>query len=263
MKTVLTAAAAAFALALAGTAVAQNQPRDTGRAEIYKTADLLGKAIRNKAGEHIGYLEDLVVDISTGKAVYAALNTREAVGFGGKLYALPLSAFTMSDDLKALTIDANRADFDKAEGFDANKWPTKVDERWMKLGHRDGGTGAGETPTEANLRRLSSLSGLTIKNPAGDDLGSIKGFAVDLKNGKIVYAAMAHGGVAGVGSKYFAIPWQALEMKTLNLRAQDRCFVLNAAKADFDNNPGFDSNRWPIQADERFGKGGKKDSDKK
>lgn len=285
--------------ALAVTATADDKRPDAARADdrraddthavVVKTPDLLGKAVKNKANEHLGYLEDLVVEVSGGKVAYAVLTYKDAVGFGGKMFALPLNAFTLSEDLRYLVVDASKNDFENKEGFDANRWPTKVDEHWSTK-FQKGRTGTGsdrpaaaapERPVAAAdraggdrdsgkdnmLRRLTSLNGLYVKNDRGEDLGKIQGFAIDTTHGKIVYAAMAYGGVAGVGSKLFAIPWEAMKLESPNLRVQDRCFAVHATKADFENSPGFDRNMWPVKGDTRFmmkdGKGGSSGADRR
>jgi len=235
--------------------------------QVFKTPDLIGKTVKNKGGDYIGYLEDMVVDIRNGRITYAVLTHKENVGFGGAMFALPLQAFQMAGDLSHLLLDCNKDEFDNASGFDANKWPTQADERWMKrfnvTPNREGiapegkrgdnkGDSKGTEDKYAHLRRITSLNGLPLKGSDGQRLGTIAGFAVDVKNANVVYAAMAYGGVVGVGTKYFALPWRSLELTSLSLRVQDRTFVVHATKADFDNQPGFDRNSWPTKGDDRF-----------
>jgi len=107
-----------------------------------------------------------------------------------------------------------------------------------------------------HLRRLSSLTGTTVRNTDNDTLGSVQGFGVDLNQNKVTYMVLAYGGVAGVGSKYFAIPWDAAEMKSPDLRSSGKVFVIKANKNDFENSNGFDYKHWPNKADTNFTKGG-------
>jgi len=224
--------------------------------QVFKTPDLIGKTVKNKGGDYIGYLEDMVVDIRNGHITYAVLTHKESVGFGGAMFALPLQAFQMSNDLSHLVLDVAKDEFDNASGFDANKWPTGADERWLKrfnvTAPREEKRDSKPEDKYAHLRRITSLNSLPLKGSDGQRLGTVVGFAVDLKNARMVYAAMAYGGVVGVGTKYFAIPWQALELTSLSLRVQDRTFVVKATKADFENQPGFDRNMWPTKGDDRF-----------
>jgi sporulation protein YlmC with PRC-barrel domain len=224
------------------------------RTAIERSTDLINANIKNKSGDHIGYLEDLAVELPSGRIAYAALSTKNALGLGGKLYALPYSALTWSDDHKNLVLDVKRDEFDKAEGFDSKSWPDRVDARWAKLSKKQVQMPA----KDSKLTRLSSLTGLAVKNEAGVNLGKTQGFAVDPEKDRIIYVAMSHGGVVGIGAKYFAIPWEALNLKSLNLRVDDRCFVLNANPQDFDNSAGFDTNTWPEKGNDRFMKNPKK-----
>jgi sporulation protein YlmC with PRC-barrel domain len=224
-----------------------DEKRD-GRALVLKTADILGKQVKNRDGTHLGYLDDLVVT-SDGKVVYAALSTRETPVTTGKLFALPVNGFTMSDQ-NHLVFDADKKLFMESEGFDNERWPTHCDARWLR--DKPAATADREATDQKaakDICRITSINGLSIKNEKGEDLGKIAGFAIDVSNGKTVYAALSYGGVAGVGSKYFAIPWNAMKCMSPNLRVQDKCFVVNATKQDFENATGFEKNNWPVSAD--------------
>jgi len=228
---------------------------------IYRSVDLIGKAVRNNKNEALGYAEDFVVNMKDGHLIYVAVAYGETLGFGGKLFAVPPKALMLSEDGKAFTLNVNKEEFDKGQGFDANKWPMAADAKWAtNKDEKPRENRKDDSPSKADdmhLRRLTSLMGLSVKNNQGEALGSAAGFGIDLKNEKVGYMVLSHGGVVGIAAKYFAIPWEALEMKSLALN-QGRTFVLNAAKADFDNSPGFDYKNWPNRGDARFTKDGTK-----
>jgi sporulation protein YlmC with PRC-barrel domain len=258
MKTIMTfALGAVVALTMAGFAPAQERKAETGRAEVYKTPDLLGKTVKNREGTTLGTLDDLVIN-TEGKVVYAALHFKD--GNTSKMFALPFKAFRMSDDIKHLVLDVEKGQLDRAQGFDAKHWPTQADAGVLTKGAAETanpGRRDADDGKRDDIRRASSLSGMTVKNDKGEELGTVQGFAIDLPAEKVVYAALAHGGVAGVGAKYFAIPVSALKCANPTLRTQDYCFVLNATKADFEATTGFDRSQWPTKADERFLKPGR------
>ncbi len=93
------------------------------------------------------------------------------------------------------------------------------------------------TPT---ILSASTIIGDSVRNPAGEDLGSIKELMLDVHNGRIAYAVLSFGGFLGFGSKLFAVPWPAL-----TLDADNHCFVLNADKERLEQAPGFDKDNWP------------------
>jgi sporulation protein YlmC with PRC-barrel domain len=94
---------------------------------------------------------------------------------------------------------------------------------------------------------VSTLAGGHVRNSAGEDLGSIEEIMIDAPSGRVAYAVLSFGGILGLGSKLFAVPWEAL---TLN-RA-DHEFILNVDKNLLKNAPGFDKENWPDMADPTF-----------
>jgi sporulation protein YlmC with PRC-barrel domain len=64
----------------------------------------------------------------------------------------------------------------------------------------------------------STLSGDSVVNPQGEDLGKIEDIMIDLNNGQIAYAVLSFGGFMGMGDKLFALPWKSLSVDEENKR---------------------------------------------
>lgn len=94
----------------------------------------------------------------------------------------------------------------------------------------------------------SSLSGDSVVNRPGEDLGKIEDIMLDTGSGRVAYAVLSFGGFLGMGDKLFAIPWEALELDTVNKR-----FILDTSKDRLENAPGFDKDNWPNMADRTWG----------
>ena len=92
-----------------------------------------------------------------------------------------------------------------------------------------------------------TLTGDEVRNGANEKLGEITDIMLDVPTGRVAYAVMSVGGVLGMGSKLFAIPWSAMQLDTA-----EKCFRLNVAKERFDEAPGFDKDHWPSMADQRW-----------
>ena len=90
----------------------------------------------------------------------------------------------------------------------------------------------------------STLEGDDVVSRQGETLGEISDIMLDVPSGRVAYAVMTFGGVMGVGSKLFAVPWNAL-----TLDADRECFVLDVDKQRLDKAPGFDKDHWPSMAD--------------
>ncbi|MBO9670977.1 MAG: PRC-barrel domain-containing protein [Sphingobium sp.] len=54
------------------------------------------------------------------------------------------------------------------------------------------------------------VEGTAVYNNAGERLGTIKNFMVDKVSGRAEFAVMQFGGLFGVGSDYYPIPWDML-----------------------------------------------------
>ena len=94
------------------------------------------------------------------------------------------------------------------------------------------------------LMGADTLIGDDVVNAAQEDLGDIKEIMLDMRSGQVAYAVLSFGGFLGMGEKLFAVPWQALQLDTVNKR-----FVLNVAKDQLKNAPGFDKDSWPDMSD--------------
>lgn len=97
--------------------------------------------------------------------------------------------------------------------------------------------------TTTDFPRVLSASNLKnekVKNLAGEDLGKMEDYMIDLDNGRIAYCVLSFGGFLGMGDKLFMVPWNALTLDTEN-----KCFILNVDKERLREAPGFDKDHWP------------------
>ena len=108
-----------------------------------------------------------------------------------------------------------------------------------------------KTDPDKKYRRVlsaSTLAGDSVRNPAGEDLGKLDQIMIDIPSGKVAYAVLSFGGVLGMGSKLFAVPWSALKVDE-----DQKCLILDANKKKLENAPGFDKDNWPNMADNSWG----------
>lgn len=97
--------------------------------------------------------------------------------------------------------------------------------------------------------RATDFEGLEIRNMQDEELGEVEDVVIDLQSGRVRYIAMSTGGVLGVGSKMFAIPWNAFRYRMAD---DEQFLVLNATAEKFENAPGFDEDNWPNFADRQW-----------
>jgi sporulation protein YlmC with PRC-barrel domain len=97
----------------------------------------------------------------------------------------------------------------------------------------------------SNFLSASALKGDKVVNRAGEDLGQVEDFMIDLENGRIAYAVLSFGGFLGMGNKLFAIPWQALK-----LELYEHAFILDVNKEILEKAEGFEKGKWPLTCEE-------------
>ena len=79
----------------------------------------------------------------------------------------------------------------------------------------NGRTGTG-TMQQMELVKASDIIDAKVQNTAKEDLAEIEDVIADSKRGILAYAIVNYGGVLGVGGKYAAVPWSALEFEADN-----------------------------------------------
>ena len=101
----------------------------------------------------------------------------------------------------------------------------------------------------ARTFRVSKLIGMNVRNMEGKALGTIDDIVVDVRTGKVQYAAMSVGGVLGIGDKLLAVPFDKL---TFDHGQDEMFFVLNMPEEKIAVAPGFNQDDWPDFADPKW-----------
>ena len=103
------------------------------------------------------------------------------------------------------------------------------------------------TQQQHKLYRGSRIIGTNVRDPKDRKIGQIKDLILDGGRGEIAYAVVNFGGVMGVGRKFHAIPWQALQPSD-----DGNYYILHADRETINQAPGFDKARWPDMADRKW-----------
>jgi sporulation protein YlmC with PRC-barrel domain len=92
--------------------------------------------------------------------------------------------------------------------------------------------------TDSTLIAASKVEGTDVFDPAGEKLGTVKDIYIDKRSGEVEFAALAFGGVLGMGEKYHPLPWNELDYDT----ARDG-FVVDLAKEALEASPSYEQDR--------------------
>jgi sporulation protein YlmC with PRC-barrel domain len=99
--------------------------------KLYASSHLLKSGVVNDQGENLGKIEEFLIDMDTGRIMYAVL------GFGGfpsrtKFFAVPWELIGFSTHDKKYILNVPRSILEKGAGYDnLNQVVDKVDTYWL------------------------------------------------------------------------------------------------------------------------------------
>jgi hypothetical protein len=116
------AGSARVALGLTG-----GERRDWER--IHRVSKIIGTDVRNREGQKIGDLKDLIID-NKGNVSLAIVSTGGFLGLNDQLHAVPWSAL-FPDANGGRLLDMDKAQLSRVAGFSERAWPDLTDDAWQ------------------------------------------------------------------------------------------------------------------------------------
>ena len=95
----------------------------------HRVSKIIGSEVRNKSGDKIGDIRDLMVD-ANGTIKLAIVSTGGFLGVGDRLHAVPFDLLTLGPKDEHI-LDIDRAHLQAAPGFTSKTWPNLGDDHWM------------------------------------------------------------------------------------------------------------------------------------
>jgi len=97
---------------------------------ILSATTLIGNKVENPAGENLGEIREIMLDVEMGKIAYAVLDFGGFLDIGNKLFAVPWEALSLNTAKDCFVFDVNKQTLEQAEGFDQNDWPDFANDKW-------------------------------------------------------------------------------------------------------------------------------------
>lgn len=98
---------------------------------IVLSADTItGDDVCNLKEEKLGTIQDIMLDMQTGKIRYAVLSSGGFLGMGDHLFAVPWSALKLDTEHKRFILDVDVERLKAAPGFNKDEWPNMADSTW-------------------------------------------------------------------------------------------------------------------------------------
>lgn len=253
----------------------QDQRMDRINAAI-RSSDVIGMVVQNNQNEKLGKVEDLGVDMESGRIVQVILSTGGFLGVGSTLSAIPPRSLQYDAANKVLHFDVSKDKLVAAPKYDNSRWDeftqsNRLAEVYGYYGQdpyfmtaRDENSTTNKDVTirtegtlprqlsaqgkqirseRANLgyvQKASKLVGTPVKNPQGEKLAKVENIVLDLSAGRIVAVIISSGGFIGLGDELSAVPPAAFQYN-----ANHDSLELNTSKELLASSPHFKANEWP------------------
>lgn len=257
----------------------RNQQSETRRADrlngAAKASEIIGMTVQNNQGEKLGEVDDLAVDVESGRIVQVILSTGGFLGMGDTLTAVPPGALHHDVGNQVLHLDTDKEKLKAAPKVENAKWAESSDAAHLSAVYRHYGEEAAFTFIRTNdlpnisskrkqdgawdkdrmsiqdrskiptsrlslVQKGSKVMGTSVKNLQDESLGDVENLLVDLTSGRIVAVIISSGGFLEIGDELSAVPPTALRY------TQDReTLQLDASKDRLSAAPHFQANQWP------------------
>jgi hyperosmotically inducible periplasmic protein len=231
-----------------------------------KASDLIGITVKNYQDEKLGKVEDLAVDVESGRIVQVILSTGGFIGIGDTLSAVPPGALHHDIAQKVLHLDADKEKLKRAPRFEMSRWAEECDSARLAEVYRHYGEESafifidkGEAAPYgqripaarlAQIQKASKVIGTPVRNLQDEKLGKVENILVDLPSGRLVAIVVSSGGFLGMGDELSAIPPTALRYT-----ADRDALQLDISKEMLASAPHFKANQWPDFAQPTYSQG--------
>ncbi|MDP9053987.1 MAG: PRC-barrel domain-containing protein [Acidobacteriota bacterium] len=110
--------------------------RQKNNRPVLASSTITGDRVRNAAGEDLGKIEEIMLDVATGRIAYAVISFGGFLGIGDKLFAVPWKALQVDTGEHEFLLDLPRQTLETAPGFDKNDWPDMADTEFSGSVHK-------------------------------------------------------------------------------------------------------------------------------
>jgi len=210
--------------------------------KVERSNKLIGKEVYSSDNQKVGKIKDLIVDLESGRVLYAVVNAKNTVAVAPGVF----NESSSDNDIHA-TID--KAKFDGAPQFASDidnpqtlakaDFVSKVYEYFGQSAWWQGATAA-SAGSFNNTHKASDVEGMKVFNESNENIGKVDNLAIDLPAGRVVYVIFAPAYSMKLGSNLYALPPNAL-----TLSPDKKNLICNIDKDKLGNAPHFAKSQWP------------------
>jgi len=191
--------------------------------QVERANKLVGKEVQDSQNQKAGKIDNVIVDLQSGRILYAVIGSGGVLGAGEKKYAVPPQIFqTGSPNSLKLTVDKQKLsaapeftkDMDKDAELGKGEFVSKV---YDAFGQSTFWNALNATPSSGefhNVHKVTDLDGMKIKNVNDESIGKVENVILNLTAGRVAYVILSPDSSLGLDNNYYALPPDALTLST-------------------------------------------------
>jgi len=197
-------------------------------AKVTKATDLIGRDVRDAAGEKFGDVNDVALDLETGRILYAVVSMDGERESADRLIAVPAGLLATRENY--LVLKADKSKLTSAPAFDEK---TSLSPEFVsnlnKDFRADSSTGANINGNALkNIQLAKSVFGMPVLDSSNGRAGEVKDLALDWNSERIPFVIISPAGVLKLSAVWYPVPPGALKTgngKSLSLTVTGEQFV--------------------------------------
>jgi sporulation protein YlmC with PRC-barrel domain len=169
-----------------------------------RVGKLVGTDIHSSGGDTVGEIEDVLLSTVPSAPPTVVMSVGGTLGVGDKLIAMPLDELEVSGN-DELYIDRTTNQLGAEPAF--------------KYSQGESGSASRSAPLGAGTR-VAGLLGAAVTDSVGKKAGKVDDILIPTKAGGRTRAVVSIGGVAGIGAKLVALPFEDLQISRTVTQAE-------------------------------------------
>lgn len=221
--------------------------------DLERANKLIGKTVMSSDNQKLGKIENIIVDLESGRALYAVVGSGGILGAGEKKFAVAPGAFTETQGSDAhLNVDKPKfeaapeftKDIDKDTEIGKADFVDRVYQYFGQTAWWQGNNASASSGSFHNAHKASDVIGMKVHNVSNEDIGKVDNVIIDLPAGRVVYVILSPDRSLNLGDNLYAFPPNAL-----TLSSDQKFLVTDINKDRLAGAPHFAKNSWPNLAD--------------
>lgn len=92
---------------------------------------IIGDSVENPKGDDLGKIDNLMINLQTGKVEYAVIESGGLLGVGKKLFAIPFGELKVDEEKEIFILNRDKDYVKESPGFDPSHWPATNDHSYF------------------------------------------------------------------------------------------------------------------------------------